>query len=124
MEKINIKAFGLALGIAWGGLIFILGILNMLFFWGNFLLRLMSMVYVGYRPTVLGNIFSAIWAFIYASLFGFVLAWLYNKIVDESRVERQEKIKELARKIWENKGRPFGTDKEDWKEAERMVDGK
>jgi len=124
MDKINAKAFGLALGITWGGLIFILGILNMLFFWGNFLLRLMSMVYVGYRPTVLGNIFSSIWAFIYASLFGFVLACIYNKIVDEGCIERQEKIKELAQKIWEKKGRPFGSEKEDWNEAERMVDGK
>ncbi len=124
MNKINAKAFGLALGIAWGGLIFILGICNMLFFWGNFLLRLMSMVYVGYRPTVLGNIFSAIWGFIYASVFGFVLAWIYNRIVDEIHMERLEKIKKLAQKIWEDKGRPSGTEKDDWDQAERMVDGK
>lgn len=124
MEKINVKAFGLALGITWGGLIFILGICNMLFFWGNLLLRLMSIVYVGYRPTVLGNIFSAIWAFIYASIFGFVLAWIYNRIVDEARMERLEKIKGLAQKIWEDKGRPSGTEKDDWDQAERMVDGK
>ncbi len=124
MEKINVRAFGLALGISWGGLIFILGILNMLFFWGNLLLRLMSMVYIGYRPTVLGNIFSAIWAFIYASLFGFFLAWIYNRIIDETRMEREGKIKELAKKIWEKKGRPFGSEKDDWNEAERIIDGR
>jgi len=124
MNKLNVKAFGLALGITWGGLIFILGICNILFFWSNLLLRLMSMAYVGCRPTVLGNIFSAIWAFIYASIFGFTLAWVYNRIIEEGCIERQEKIKKLAQKIWEKKGRPSGTEKDDWDQAERMVDGK
>jgi hypothetical protein len=123
MGKLNVKAFGLALGIVWGGLVFILGILNILF-WNNFLFRLMPLAYLSCRSTVLGNIISAAWAFIYASLFGYLIAWLYNRIVVEIHMEREDKVKKLAKKIWEKKGKPFGSEKDDWREAERIIDNK
>ncbi|MFY9402124.1 MAG: DUF2934 domain-containing protein [Candidatus Omnitrophota bacterium] len=123
MEKLNVKAFGLALGLAWGGLVFILGVLNILF-WDNFLFRLMPVAYLSCRSTVLGNIFSAVLAFIYAGLFGCLIAWFYNRIVVEICAERENKIKKLAKKIWEKKGKPFGSEKDDWREAERIIDGK
>jgi len=124
MGKIYVKAFGLALGIVCGGLIFGIGIFNMLFFWENLWVRMMPIVYIGYRPTVFGSIFAAARAFLYASLFGFALGWVYNRLVEDSLIEREKRIKELARKIWEKKGRPSGSEKADWNEAEKIINGK
>ncbi len=124
MQKFDIKAFGFALGIVWGGLMFLLGIFDIFYFWGNAWGRVMSMVYLGYRPTVFGCIFAAAWGFIYASLLGFAIAWAYNRLVEENKAETDRRIKDLAQKIWEKKGKPAGSAKDDWNEAERIIRGK
>ena len=124
MVKLDIKAFGFAFGIIWGGLMFIFGVFDMVYFWGNTWSRLMSMVYIGYRPTVFGSIFASAWGFVYASLLGFAIAWVYNRLVEEHVLETERKIKELAQKIWEKKGKPSGSSHDDWNEAERIIRGK
>lgn len=103
---------------------FLLGIFDMLYFWGNSWGRVMAMVYIGYRPTVFGSIVGGVWGFVYASLLGFAVAWSYNRLVEENIAETEKKIKELAQKIWEKKGRPEGSAQDDWKEAKRIVLGK
>jgi len=123
MNKLDVKAFGFALGIVWGGLMFLFGIFDMFYFWGNAWSRVMSLIYIGYRPTVFGSIFAAAWGFIYASLLGFALARIYNRLVDENILETEKKTKELAQKIWEKKGKPAGSSKDDWKEAEKIIRG-
>jgi vacuolar-type H+-ATPase subunit I/STV1 len=123
MSKLDVKAFGFALGVVWGGLMFLLGVADMLYFWGNAWGRMMNMIYVGYSPTVFGIISGAICGFVYASLLGFIMAWIYNRFVEENRVEREKKIRELAKKIWEKKGRPSGSSNDDWREAERQIRG-
>ncbi len=121
MLKLNVKSFGLALGIVWGGIIFLFGVMDMFYFWGNAWGKVMHLVYM---PTLLGSLAGAILGFVYASLIGFAVAWLYNRFVEEEHYETNRRIKELARKIWEKKGRPSGTANEDWKEAERIIHGK
>lgn len=124
MSKLDVKAFGFALGIVWGGLSFLLGMVDMLYFWGNTWGRMMTMVYMGYSSTVLGSIIGAIWGFVYASLFGFAIAWMYNRFVEENRIETEAKIRGLAKKIWEKKGKPAGSAQNDWREAEKAIRGK
>ncbi|MDD5568716.1 MAG: bacteriophage holin [Candidatus Omnitrophica bacterium] len=123
MFKLDAKAFGLALGIVWGGITFLLGILDMLYFWGNSWGKMMTMVYLGYNPTLIGCIIAAVWGFVYAWVFGFMVALMYNRLVEENKAETEERIKALAKKIWERKGRPANTSADDWREAERIIKG-
>jgi hypothetical protein len=123
MAKLDIKAFGWALGLVWGGVTFLLGLLDTLYFWGSSWGKMMTMVYIGYRPTIIGSIIGAIWGFIYAALLGLSVAWMYNRLVEERRVEMQEKIRALAKKIWEKKGRPQNSSADDWREAEKIIKG-
>jgi hypothetical protein len=123
MARLDVKAFGFALGVVWGGLMFILGIADMLYFWGNTWGRMMTIIYVGYSPTVFGSIVGAAWGFVYSSLLGFAIALMYNRFVEENRIESERKIKELAKKIWEKKGKPSGSAKDDWREAEKAIRG-
>ena len=123
MTKLDVKAFGLALGLVWGGITFLLGLLDMLYFWGNSWGKMMTMVYIGYTPTLIGSVIGAIWGFIYAGILGFAVAWMYNRLVEENRVETQERIKALAKKIWEKKGKPGNSSADDWREAEKIIKG-
>jgi hypothetical protein len=123
MNKLEVKAFGLALGLVWGGITFLLGLLDIFYIWGNSWGKMMAMLYIGYRPTIIGVIVGGIWGFVYASISGFALAWMYNRLVEENRVETEKRIKELAKKIWEKKGKPSGTAQADWREAERIIRG-
>ncbi len=123
MAKLDIKAFGWALGLVWGGVTLLLGLLDTLYFWGSSWGKMMTMVYIGYRPTLIGSIIGAIWGFVYAAILGFSVAWIYNRLVEENRVETQEKIKALAKKIWEKKGKPQNSSADDWREAEKIIKG-
>ena len=123
MIKLDVKAFGFALGVVWGGLMFFLGIADMLYFWGNSWGRMLAVLYVGYRPTILGSIVGGLSGFVYATILGFAVAWMYNRFVEENRIETDKKIRELAKKIWEKKGKPLGASQDDWREAEKQIRG-
>ena len=79
MAKLDVKAFGLAMGIVWGSIMFIMGILNMRLSWGAGIEELMSTLYIGYKPTIGGSIIGGIWGFFDAGIGGVIVAWLYNK---------------------------------------------
>jgi len=78
--KLNIKAFGLSLGIIWGAGILIMAITAMLFGYGDLFVKAIGSVYIGYKATILGSIIGAIWGFIDAGIGGVVIACLYNKL--------------------------------------------
>jgi len=80
MAKLDIKALGLSFGIVWGAAMFLLGLMVMLFNWGVAWVALMSSLYIGYKPTLLGSLIGGIWGFIDAGIGGIVVAWLYNKL--------------------------------------------
>jgi len=79
MAKLNVKAFGLAVGIVWGVGMFVLGIIAMAFGWGDRFIEILSSLYIGYKATFLGSIVGAVWGFIDAGIGGIIVAWLYNK---------------------------------------------
>lgn len=78
--KLNIKAFALACGIVWGLCMFSIGIIDMFTTWGDTLGNIMSTLYIGYKPTVIGSIIGGIWGFADAGIGGACVAWLYNKL--------------------------------------------
>lgn len=80
MAKVDVKALGLTLGIVWGAVMFILGIINMFLSWGGAIEELMSTLYIGYAPTFLGSIIGGIWGFIDAGIGGVIVGILYNKL--------------------------------------------
>jgi len=123
MAKLDVRAFGISLGIVVAALILFLGTLNMIFYWGSGLNRAMAIIYPGCNPTVLSVILNSIWGFVYAFIVGAGLAWLYNTVVEENRAEIEKKIKIVARSIWESKGRPENSSADDWREAEKRVKG-
>jgi len=123
MAKLCVKAFGFACGIVAAALTLIVGVLKILFYLECGLNKTMAMLYLDYRPTLFSVILNSIWGFIFAALIGSALAWLYNRIIEESSKEIQEKIKLTARSIWESKGKPENTSADDWKEAEKRVRG-
>jgi len=80
MVKLDIKAFGLSLGIVWGVGMFLLGLMVLFCNWGSSLVGVMSSVYIGYKPTFLGSLIGGIWGFFDAGIGGAIIAWLYNKL--------------------------------------------
>lgn len=80
MQKLDIKALGLALGIFWGVCMFLLGISGM-FGFGETFVALISRVYIGYAVSIVGAIIGAVWGFVDAFVCGAILAWLYNRFV-------------------------------------------
>lgn len=79
MAKLDIKAFGLSVGIVWGLAMLALGLINMGSHWGSGIVEVMSTLYIGYKATILGSIIGGIWGFFDAGIGGVVVAWLYNK---------------------------------------------
>lgn len=81
MNRLDVKALGLTVGIFWGLYCIILGLTSMLFDYGTPLLKLLSCLYVGYEPTPLGSVIGGLWAFLDGFIGGAVVAWLYNRLV-------------------------------------------
>jgi len=79
MGKMNVKAFGLACGVFWGGCMLIIGLIDTVSTWGDPWGKLVASIYLGYAPTILGSIIVGIWGFVNFWIFGLALAWLYNK---------------------------------------------
>lgn len=78
--KLDVRAFAIACGVIWGGGIFLLGLTDTFLHWGGAFRYVMSSLYIGYSPTVLGSIIGGVWGFFDAGIGGLVLAWLYNKL--------------------------------------------
>jgi len=80
MNKLDIKALGLAVGIFWGLYCALLGMVAMLFGCGTGLVELLSDYYVGFKPTLLGSMVGGIWGLVDGFICGGVVAWLYNRL--------------------------------------------
>lgn len=80
MNKLDIKAFGLATGILWSFYILCVGLLASQFQIGTRLVEMFGAFYVGYKPTLLGSLLGAMWSFVDGLVGGIVFAWLYNKL--------------------------------------------
>ena len=80
--KLDALRLGLTLGIVWAGAVMFLPIIGLLGGWGSALVKGIASLYIGYDATVGGTIIGMIWAFLDASIGGFVVAFVYNKLLD------------------------------------------
>ncbi len=80
MLKLDTRALGLTLGIIWGACVLIMGLTTIYLNFGAAFVGLLSTLYPGYKPTILGSVIGGIYGFIDAGIGGVILAWLYNKI--------------------------------------------
>ncbi|MDD3029325.1 MAG: bacteriophage holin [Alphaproteobacteria bacterium] len=80
MNKLHPLALGLSFGAVWALAVFILGLVS-LWGWGTSLVSSLSSLYIGYTSTFGGACIGALWAFIDGFVGGFLVAWIYNKII-------------------------------------------
>lgn len=80
MTKLNVRAFGLTLGIVWAAAILIMGVLSTCCNYGIGFIKAISTVYIGTNTTLLGAVIGAGWGFLDAGIGGLIIAWLYNKL--------------------------------------------
>ena len=85
--KLNVKAFGLACGIIWGGAVLVMTLISSLTdtgpaayngYAGQFIKGLIS-IYPGYSISLKGAVIGALWAGITDFIFGILFAWAYNR---------------------------------------------
>jgi len=81
--KLNLKAFALAGGIVWGGVILMVSVCNLVWpGYGVNFLELVSSVYPGYTPfTGVGSvIIGTLYGVVDGGIGGLIFVWLYNAL--------------------------------------------
>ncbi len=79
MKQIDVKSCALAFGCTWAAFVFFHGLCVWLFGWGTELQAVVSSLYIGFSPGLLGSVIGAIWGFLDGAIFGALAAWIYNK---------------------------------------------
>lgn len=79
MEKLNIKALAVGLGVTWASGMLFVGWASM-FGWGTKIVEVMSSLYIGFGPSVQGGIIGAIWGFFDGAIGGAIIACVYNAV--------------------------------------------
>jgi len=51
-----------------------------MFGWGTGVVEMMSSIYLGFAPSVLGGIIGAVWGFIDGAIGGAIIALVYNAV--------------------------------------------
>lgn len=82
MERLNVKGLAIAFGVTWAVFVLFIG-WAAIFGWGTEMVEVISSVYIGFRPTLLGGIIGAVWAFIDGAIWGLLIAVIYNKVAQK-----------------------------------------
>lgn len=78
---LGVISLGLAIGVTSAIFVFILGVMAAFFGWGLELAAMLSSLYIGYGPTLIGSITGAVWAFVDGLIAGVMIAWFYNRFL-------------------------------------------
>ena len=85
--RLNLKALTIAFAILWAGVVFIVGLANLIWpgYAKAFLLMLAS-IYPGYKASGLFGdmIAGSLYALVDGAIMGLILGWLYNLFAGES----------------------------------------
>ncbi len=76
---LNVRAFAIAAAILWGGTMLLMGWIassGYMLEW----VELMSTVYLGYGPGLIGAVVGALWGAVDGGIGGLFFAWLYNRL--------------------------------------------
>lgn len=79
MERINVKALTLGLGIVWGFYMLFLGWAS-IYGWGTAFVEVASSVYIGFDPSIAGGVIGGIWGFFDGAIAGAIIALVYNAV--------------------------------------------
>jgi hypothetical protein len=79
---LSAKRLGIAGGILWGVMMFVMTLANIWFGYGTMWLALMADIYPGYEVTYIGSIVGLVYGFLDGFVGLFIIGWLYNKISD------------------------------------------
>jgi hypothetical protein len=77
---LNIRAFGIAAGVLWGGVLFLMTLLVVIQNDGGDQLIKLNKVYLGYRISFAGSLLGLGYGFVSAFMGGALFAWIYNKL--------------------------------------------
>ncbi len=83
--RLNSWAFGLAFGIIWAIVIFVLGVIGIWSDWCDDFLRVMSSIYVGYKAGWGGAFIGLIWGFVDGFIGFWLIALVYNAFVGKPK---------------------------------------
>ena len=78
--RLNLKALAIALGLAWGAGVFLVGVAHLLWpGYGGAFLEVVASVYPGYHVGGFGEVIvGTLYALLDGAGCGLVIAWLYN----------------------------------------------
>ena len=79
---LSAKRLGIAGGVVWGVVMFLMTFANIFFGYGSLWLGLMASIYPGYSVSYIGSVIGLIYGFVDGFVRLYTLAWLYNKISD------------------------------------------
>ena len=82
MNRLSIRALAIGVGAAWAFCMLFVGWAS-LFGWGKAFVEMMSSVYIGFAPTVLGGIIGAVWGFADGAIGGAIIALVYNAVAKQ-----------------------------------------
>ena len=77
----NAKALALSVGLVYGGIVSLLGVIAAGFGWAITVADILSTLYIGYGPSVLGIVLGFVWGFSTAFVVVFLIVSLYNRII-------------------------------------------
>ena len=78
-KGLHIPSFGLALGILWAIILFIMAVFaGIAGGYGIGFVDGVGSIYIGYHPTFIGALIGAAWGFLDGFIGGMLFAWFYN----------------------------------------------
>jgi len=80
-EKLNPFAFGAAVGIVWGAVVFLYAVGAAYYGYGKELVVMLSSIYPGYSATLGGAVIGALYGFADGLIACYIVALLYNLLV-------------------------------------------
>jgi len=81
--KLNVNAFGMAIGILGGVVLLCSTLLSIYAGQGNTIEMLKMLFWFGFSRSIAGAFVGLIWGFVYGYAGGALVAWLYNKFADK-----------------------------------------
>lgn len=82
--RLDAVKLGLAFGIVYALVFFLMGLMGALFGWGGEMFRLVGGFYRGFTPTVAGALIGAVWGFVVGFVFFALAARVYNVLLGRS----------------------------------------
>ncbi|MDD5439933.1 MAG: bacteriophage holin [Candidatus Omnitrophica bacterium] len=80
MAKLDVKAFGLTMGILWGASVIFMTLAARFTGYGAKFINALGTVYIGSSVSIKGSLIGGGWGLVDGFFCGLIFAWLYNKL--------------------------------------------